>query len=240
MKKQSAITIFILLMLWFFLSLSIGNDILLPNPVQVIEKMINQIQSPVFYQTIFLTLIRMLKGLGFSLLLAMMIAVFQDIIPSLKDYFNPINALIKTIPNISYIIIILIWFGSEISVTIITFLILFPTFYSSLTLGFDQFNKSTIELFKMYPVTFNEKYIKIAPKIILPYLINSLKLSFGLGFKVSIMAEILGQVKGGVGRQMHFSKINLDMVSIFAWTLWIVLICGLFDFGFELIHHKKQ
>ncbi|MBR5207508.1 MAG: ABC transporter permease, partial [Erysipelotrichaceae bacterium] len=44
------------------------------------------------------------------------------------------------------------------------------------------------------------------------------------GFKVCVMAEILGQVSAGIGRQMNIGRLNLDLASVFGWTLWLILI----------------
>ena len=43
-------------------------------------------------------------------------------------------------------------------------------------------------------------------------------------FQVGVMAEIIGQVQLGIGRQLNIARFNMDMTAIFAWTLWIILL----------------
>ena len=50
-----------------------------------------------------------------------------------------------------------------------------------------------------------------------------------MAFKVGVMAEILGQVSVGVGRQMQLARLNFDLVSVLAWTGWIILLLFVFD-----------
>ncbi|MDO9592460.1 MAG: ABC transporter permease, partial [Erysipelotrichaceae bacterium] len=44
-----------------------------------------------------------------------------------------------------------------------------------------------------------------------------------------IMSEVLGQVQTGIGKSMFLGKLYLDTTSIFAWTVWIILIGYSFD-----------
>ena len=37
------------------------------------------------------------------------------------------------------------------------------------------------------------------------------------------MAEIIAQLPQGVGRAINFSRIQFDMVGVFAWTLWLIV-----------------
>ena len=38
------------------------------------------------------------------------------------------------------------------------------------------------------------------------------------------MAEIFSQVQIGIGRQMNLCRLNFDMIGLFAWTGWIVIL----------------
>ena len=38
------------------------------------------------------------------------------------------------------------------------------------------------------------------------------------------MAEIFVSANQGIGKQLYFARVQIDMVSIFAWTLWMVII----------------
>jgi len=54
-----------------------------------------------------------------------------------------------------------------------------------------------------------------------------------MGFKVCVMAEILSQVKTGIGRQMNIGRLNLEIASVFGWTLWLLMLSAFLQF---LVH----
>ena len=55
------------------------------------------------------------------------------------------------------------------------------------------------------------------------------------------MAEVLTQVRIGIGRQMSYAaRIALDMTGLFAWTLWIILISAAADGLFSWLQKKVE
>lgn len=243
MKKAYLVTCFILLILWQFLAITVNNDIIIPMPLAVITCFFSLFTTSKFYIAIFYTLKHVFSGFMVSLISSLIIAIIGYEYKTIKDLFEPVNIIAKTIPNISYIIICLIWFGSTKSVTIICFLILFPMFYSNFVFTLDNMDKDI----KDVEILYHEKFRYKVFKHLLPYLTNNIlatsKTCLSLGFKVGVMAEILGQVRYGIGKQLYVAKINLDMTQVFAWTIVIILICCLINILFDLLIHfynKKE
>ena len=56
-----------------------------------------------------------------------------------------------------------------------------------------------------------------------------------MGFKVTVMSELLSQVTNGIGKELYFAKINLLMSDIFAWTVIMVIISLTFDYILGLL-----
>ena len=63
--------------------------------------------------------------------------------------------------------------------------------------------------------------------MLIPDIFEALKTGVGMGFKVCVMAEILSQVRIGIGREMNYGRLNLDISSVFAWTILLILISTL-------------
>jgi NitT/TauT family transport system permease protein len=242
MKKRRLITVVILALTWWLAANSIANNILLPYPWDVALAMFAQLQQSDFYKSILFTLFRLFQGL----ILALLFGVFSGYVCALRkridDYFMPIITAMKTIPNISFIIIALIWLGSEKSVLLITFLILFPIFFEAAKMGVTSVDKRLLDVLLMYPETRANRFKNVYGPNMLPYVLSSLKAGVSLGFKVAIMSEVLGQVQTGIGKSMFLGKLYLDTTAIFAWTVWIILIGYSFDvlldFGIKIIRKK--
>ena len=229
MKKRGLLTIVLLVIIWFILALVVNNDFLIPSPVDVLTKMISDTGSIDFYHTVGSSLIRLLKGLVISLVLAVPLGLLAGLSKKFADYLAPINAIVKAIPSMSYIIILLIWFGAENSVLFVSFLVLFPVVYTNVYTGVLQLDKGLQDVLRVYPAPLLSRISKVYIPQILPFLWSSLKVGCGLGIRVCIMAEVLSQVRDGVGKQIYYAKNMLDMTSIFSWTIWMILLSLLID-----------
>lgn len=242
MKKRRLITVVILALTWWFAANSIANNILLPYPWDVALTMLAQLGKSDFYMSIMYTLTRLFQGLFLALMFGVLMGYVCALRSKIDDYFMPIITALKTIPNISFIIIALIWLGSEKSVLLITFLILFPIFFEAAKMGVTSVDQRLLDVLAMYPETRANKFKNVYGPNMLPYILSSLKAGVSLGFKVAIMSEVLGQVQVGIGKSMFLGKLYLDTTSIFAWTVWIILIGYSFDvlldLGIKIIRKK--
>ncbi|SJZ91222.1 ABC transporter permease [Anaerorhabdus furcosa] len=240
MKKEHGITILILVALWQVLSMVVHNDILIPYPLDVLQNVCLLFTKSIFYQSIFSTLGRVVVGFGISFISAICLSIVSSYSKVFRNLFAPLQLLTKSIPNISYIIIALVWFGSEKSVSIICFLILFPIFYNNFLFSMDNEPQELKDVQSIYPESFFELVKKKTLPMLIPTILSSSKMAFGLGFKVAVMAEILGQVRNGIGKQLHIARLNLDTTSLFAWTIIIICICFIIDWIFDQFINRKS
>ena len=201
---------FLLFLLWWLLAVWMDNDFIIPYPLDVLKLMGAQLQSAAFYQSTLVTLLRSWGGL-------------------LAAFVMAGGCAFLSYRNISYIIVILLWFGSESSAAIVSFLIIFPTIYSSLYSGLQHMDENLKRVVQLYP----ESRWYLLRRVYLPLLSSSIQASLSNGisltFKVGVMSEIMGQVPMGIGRQMNLCRLTSDMTGVFAWTGWIILILLLMD-----------
>ncbi|MEG0394698.1 ABC transporter permease [Anaerorhabdus sp.] len=240
MKKEHGITVLILVLLWQVLSVVVHNDILIPYPIDVLQYLLQIITTQNFYQSVFQTIVRVCIGFGISFIIALILSIISNHSKVFRTLFEPIQLLTKSIPNISYIVITLVWLGSEKSVSVICFLILFPIFYNNFLFSMDNEPQELKDIARIYPESFFELARSKTIPMLIPTILSSSKMAFGLGFKVAVMAEILGQVRTGIGRQLHIARLNLDTTGLFAWTIVIICICFIIDWIFNQLINKKS
>ena len=224
MKKETWISTGVLLILWFLASLAFDNEFLLPGPFDVVTSMINQIQRPDFLSSIFMSTFRTLYGCALSLFAGAFLGICCGKISLLKQLFEPVHQIIKTIPNITYMLLILIWLGQEKSVSVIVFCLLFPSFYSQFLTRTETLLEELHDLLQIYPVSTHDLWVKVLLPNLSKEVFSALKTGIGMGFKICVMAEILGQVGIGIGRQMNYARLHLELASVFGWTIWLVFI----------------
>ena len=239
MKKEHFITVAVLILLWGAAAAYAGNDILIPYPYQTFLCLVKMLQDPVFYASVFRTLVRVSAGFMLSLTTSLAAAVVCGESRKVRLYLTPVIALAKTIPNISYIIIALVWLGAEGSVTAVTFMILFPLFINGFLNCLDEEDNTLKQVQMLYP----EKMIpKLAHKTmpqLLPEILRTGRTAASMGFKVGVMAEILGSAGTGIGRQLAYSRVTLNTAGIFAWTIVMILITQCIDHLFNKMLDRK-
>lgn len=219
------------LFLWEFLSLSMGNALILPSVQSILFSMVNFGLSAHFWLSVTQTLLRVLMGTGLSFILALGLALLVYEKPKLKVFFEPVLAISKSIPNISYILIILIWFSRDVSVTLISLLVVFPILYQQFLVALLSIETDLLEVEKLYPETRMNHYLKVLLPLMRLSLLEGLISALSLGFKVGVMAEILGQVQPGLGYLMYVSKVNIEMVDLFALSAWLIVFVILIEKG---------
>ena len=241
-KYRTLSSVLVLLILWQVIAMKIDNDFLVPYPIEVLRFMFAQVTNPEFYEVVLATLCRSLIGLLIAFISGFLCAYLAFRNTIFKDIFYPILLLTRSVPNVAYIIIILVWFGAEKSATIVSFLIIFPTIYSNLYNGLQYIDPNLKKVMLLY--TEKERYR--LTKVYIPLLEGSMQASLSTGisltFKVGVMAEILGQVQIGIGRQLNLCRITSNVTGIFAWTLWIILILLFMEWFIRLwnSYHKKS
>lgn len=241
MKKETSITICAILVLWQVLSMVIGKEILLPSPWSVCGSIVQILSNSESYQMIGFTLMRTARGFLISFCFAFVIAVLSKIFPVFGDFFEPIFLITKSIPNASYMILALIWLGAEGSVSLITFMILFPILFNGMRNALQEENRSISDTECIYQDTFwNQIRYRILPQLYLE-MFQTGKTAASMGLKVGVMAEILGQVKYGIGRKLYYAKIDLNTKDLFAWTFMVIVLSILLEQFFnQLIDRRKK
>lgn len=238
MKKRSFVTILVLLIVWMISGEMVDNPIKLPSFFDVAERMIELALDSGFYEAFAHTLARSFFGLLLALFMGVFFGVCSGISHQFEEYFEPVYTILKSIPNVSYILIVLIWTNSRIATCVIGFMVMFPMAYANTLSGMKSIESKYLNLMRIYPVRRSYKIFKVYLPLISHYIYASFSNGLGLTFKVGIMAEILGSVSPGLGRQFQLCRINVDMIGIFAWTIWLVLFLIVFEAILKFLQNK--
>ena len=135
-----------------------------------------------------------------------------------KDLLEPPMLLIRSVPVASFVILALIWIGSDGLSVFISFLVVIPMIYTG-TLGpvwnirtgsFGNEPSFSFSFFKRL------RYIYIPA--VHPYLLSSCRMALGMSWKSGVAAEVIGIPQASIGEQLHYSKLYLDTAGLFAWT----------------------
>lgn len=222
MKHKINLTIGILLV-WQFIAFVVNKDVIIPYPLDVFLRMIAMIQDISFYQTLLITLSHVCIVVIISAIVAFFLAYIGYQHPIVDEYISPLLSIVQAIPNISFVILVLVWTESLQTVYIVLSLVIFPLLYNNFIQGFKGIDTDLEDVIILYHPPFRYKFFNIYFPLIKRSFLSGVKSSLSLGVKVAVMAEILAQLPYGVGRAINYCRIQFDMVGVFAWTIWLIV-----------------
>ena len=201
------------LALWQLLAMAVGQQLLVPTPLSVVQRLGTIWQEDGFWSTIWFTFRKIvagfLLGLGFGLGFGALAGRF----PLFEILFRPWAVMIKSIPVASFIIICLIWMSSARLSIFISFLMVLPIIYSNVLQSIHSVDRQMLEAVKVFRLSWPKRVLYLWLPQLKPYLLSACGVSLGISWKAGIAAEI-------------------NTVDLFAWTVIVVVISVLFEKGF--------
>jgi NitT/TauT family transport system permease protein len=234
MKRKVLIWLFYFI-LWQIIAMIVNQSVILPSFLDVLNRLVYILSDVSFYNHLFITLFRVILGTLSAFILSFIFAILSYDFKLINQGLKPLVLVSKTIPNITYILLVLIWFSREMSVFFVTLLILFPVLYTQISTGLLGINPEHLEVLKLYPETYFHRLTKVIIPLIRISLFEGLKGALSLGFKVGVMAEILGQVQPGLGYLMHIARMNFETVDLFAYTAIMIMVVVLIEKSMDQI-----
>lgn len=230
-KKNIRTTLVLLfwLIVWQVAANAIGQDLFLVSPVRVIAILIEQVQELSFWKSLGYSFVRIVSGFLLAILVGVILAVISASNFIIKALLEPLFSVIKSIPVASFIILVLIWAGSDKLSVVISFLMVLPILYTNVLQGIIKTDKRLLEMAKVFNVGFLKKLSAIYVPETLPYFSAGCKLGLGLCWKSGIAAEVIGLPDGSIGEKLYLSKIFLNTGELFSWTIVIIVISFLFE-----------
>lgn len=135
----------------------------------------------------------------------------------------------------SIIIIALIWFQSGRVPIFVCFLMCFPIIWTNAVEGIRQVSKDLLQMAKVYRVNRSLIIRRIYIPSIRPYLIAGVTTALGLGWKVTVAAEVLSNPKFSIGGNLYGAKVYLESSQLFAWTSVVIILSFAFEYLFKYI-----
>ena len=215
--------------LWALLARAVGQELLLPSPLQVLKKLLALWQTHDFWRMTSRSILRVLIGLLAALLLGTLLAALSHKSRLAHALLSPLMTLVKSTPVASFIVLTLIWLGRGIVPAFITGLIVLPVVWANLTAALRQIDPQLLELARVYALPRGRVLRRITIPSVLPAFRASLCSALGLGWKAGIAAEVLTVPRDSIGRMIYESKLYLETTELFAWTVTVVLLSLLIE-----------
>ncbi|MBR4656481.1 MAG: ABC transporter permease subunit [Oscillospiraceae bacterium] len=214
---------------WQALSMLAAKPVLFASPLDTVKALLRLLPTKDFWAAAATSLGRISLGFFLGLLIGLALGIAAFRFSLVRTLLSPLLTLVKTVPVASFIILILVWFGSGPLAVIVALLIVLPQIYTSTLAGLGSADRELLEMAKLFRVSPGRTAWRIYRPALSPYLLGTCASALGMSWKAGIAAEVIGTPLHSIGEQMYLSKIYMDTAELFAWTATVILL----SVGFE-------
>jgi len=217
----SIIGVVTFLILWQLISLNY-KTIILPSPVVTFRTLIHMLLQTETWLYMLFSFFRLILGY----LLAMVVGVSTGMLMGLNEkinrMINPLVVILQSTPNISWILLAIIWFGLNYRVIVFTiFISIVPIFIIYTREGINNTSKDLLNMASVYQLSRRSKLNYIYLPSIKPYIVSAGVITIERGWKIGAMAELMS-IDTGIGAGLYWARNNLETEKVFAWTIILV------------------
>ena len=209
---------------WWIASTALGNPLLLPGPLQVLRCLTGLMGTAAFWQTVAVSIGRILLGVVLAVALAVLLAVLTSLSSLLETLIAPAMTAIQATPVASFTILVLIWLDRDWVPVLICGMMVLPVVYGSVSTGIRTVDSQLLEMAKVCKLPRLRILRRIYIPSVMPFFRTSCSSALGLGWKAGIAAEVLTVPKQSMGRMISEAKLYLMTEELFAWTLAVILL----------------
>ncbi len=217
------------LAVWALAAAGVNTPLLLPDPVSVFVRIFTLAGTSAFWNITALSLLRITAGIVFATVLGVMLALVTTASPFLRELLSPILTVIKVTPVASFIILVLIWLSRDFVPAVISAMMVLPVVWNNVSTGLRNMDRSLLEMAAMYRVPKLTRAKRIVIPSVMPYFLSAVQTSIGIGWKAGIAAEVLTVPMLSIGKMIYESKLYLETLDLFAWTVVVVCISLLLE-----------
>lgn len=211
------------LLVWQLAAVLVGKEILLPTPIAVIGRLFELGGTVKLWTDTFSSLGRIMAGFGLGLLTGTVLGFLAYKLKFVRILISPLLTVVKATPVASFIILALVWLTRLHVPAFIAFLMVLPIVTENTVTALGMTDRKLIEMENLFGFSFRRKCATLYFPSFSPYLFSSVKTSLGLSWKAGIAAEVLCTPVGSIGKNLYESKIYLETIDVFAWTVVVVI-----------------
>lgn len=229
----------------FFAFWDYGNyvygDFILPSPQGSLLRLYELHQEGVVVGALWMTTYRAVIGFGLAVLFGSLLGTLAGLSATLSMATRPLVTILIGIPPISWIILALLWFGTDDSTPIFTIVVTaLPITFAAGIQGARTLDKNLTEMAQSFNASKWMIFCDVHLPHILSYLFPSWITALGSAWKVVVMAELLAS-NSGVGAKLVEARVNIDTAATMAWIIAIVTVLLIAEYAlFEPVKRRVE
>lgn len=217
------------LIIWHIVSLLIGHSFILVSPWQVLVRGFELVQTSDFWLSVLNSTAKIAIGYIMAVAIGILFAGLASKYQRFREFISPLVLTIKTVPVVSFIILVLILLPSKSLSILISFLIAMPIVYTNVLEGISNTNREMLEIADVFDIRGMKRIRHIYLPDVYPHLRSAAMTACGMAWKAGAAAEVIGVPQGSIGEKLQRAKVYLETPDLFAWTIVIVVMSLLME-----------
>ncbi len=216
--------------LWILASRSGVDASIAPDPLRVLPVAAQLLVDPELARHTYASLGRVLAAVaiavigGTALMLAARFLYLARVLVS-----GRLLPLLNAFPTVGWAILAVVWFGvNDASVVAVIVAILLPFTMVNVWSGLLRLDEDAYEMAQSFTRDRMRRLRLLVLPALLPEIVASARISYGVGWKVGIVAEIFG-VTTGLGYLMSYARTVYDTALLYAAIVAILVLVFAFD-----------
>jgi NitT/TauT family transport system permease protein/sulfonate transport system permease protein len=209
---------------WWLVSLGVP-DFVLPSPWVVAKSLVALFLTPSLLADTVTSTVRVVVAVAISVVLGGALAVIPYRWPVARVIVHDrITPFLNSFPSVGWAILAMIWFGTTgTAVIVVEIAILTPFCLVNVSEGLKELDGELLEMARSFTRSRTVVLRKIVVPLLLPYIISSIRIAYGVAWKIALVAELFG-VSSGLGYVMLKAEIVSDAATVYATCFAIVLL----------------
>ena len=210
--------------IWWLLSLELP-EIIIPKPTVVAQQIWVFFSDINYFKHVFASTVRVILGVAIAVTLGSLLALIPHWLPMMDVIIHErIKPFLNSFPSVGWAILAIIWFGpSDGTIVFIIVMILTPFCLVNVSEGLKEIDHEILEMARSFtrrPVLI---LFKVTLPLLMPYIISAVRIAYGVGWKIALVAELFG-TESGLGFLLQQAQSVADAATVFATCIAIVII----------------
>lgn len=225
------LSLVVLFVVWWLAALWVGDQMFLPDPWSVMERLGGLLLHEQFVMHAANTVRRVLIGFVVALAIGCAVGIAMGVQRHLESFFEMYVLVGLTIPGLAWAVLALMWFGiSEVAPVFAIVAVVTPMLAVNMWEGTKAIDKQLLDMARAFQIRRARIIASVIVPQLVPYILAASRFGFGLGWKVVVLSEIFG-LSNGIGYMINRSFSKFSMLDVLAWTFGFTLIMYVFEFA---------
>jgi NitT/TauT family transport system permease protein len=217
--RDRALSLVVLLAVWWVVARMAGAAQLLPSPGQVYAFFEQAVQSGELPVNVVITLARVVVAFALAMLAGSVLGFLAGRSPRLDAAIDPWLTIGLNLPVLVVIILAYIWIGlNDVAAVVAVAIAKTPTVVITIREGARAFDPQFDELAAVYRLPLLRRLRRIAVPQLAPYIAAAGRSGLSITWKIVLIVELLGR-PNGVGFELNMLFQSFNVTGILAYGL---------------------